>query len=59
MFKAFKEHCERPITWGKYYKLCGGCMLLSMAVTAAMMYRIQKSFNELNESYSSEEDEAE
>ena len=59
MFKAFKEHCERPITWGKYYKLCGGCMLLSMAVTAAMMYRIQKSFNELDESYGSEEDEAE
>ena len=59
MFKAFKEHCERPITWGKYYKLCGVSMLASTVVYAIAMYHFQKSLNELDEFYSSEEDEAE
>lgn len=59
MFKAFKEHCERPITWGKYYKLCGVSMLASIVISAVTMYRFQKSLNELHESYGSEEDEAE
>lgn len=59
MFRAFKEHCERPITWGKLYKLCGGCTLASIAITTVIMYRFQKSLNEVHESYSSEEDEAE
>lgn len=59
MFKAFKEHCERPITWGKYYKLCGVTTLASIVISAVTMYCFQKSLNEVHESYSSEEDEAE
>ena len=59
MFKAFKEHCERPITWGKYYKLCGVTTLASIVIYGVAMYRFQKSLNELHESYGSEEDEAE
>lgn len=59
MFKAFKEHCERPITWGKCYKLYGVITLASIVISAVTMYRFQKSLNELHESYGSEEDEAE
>lgn len=33
MLKKFKEHCGRPITWGKYYKLCGISMLLSTIIS--------------------------
>lgn len=59
MFKAFKKHCERPITWGKYYKLCGVSMLASIVVSAVTLYHFGKSLNDVHESYGSEEDEAE
>lgn len=59
MFKAFKEHCERPITWVSIIKLCGVSMLASIVISAVTMYRFGKSLNEVHESYSSEEDEAE
>ena len=38
MLKKFKEHCGRPITWGKYYKLCGVSTLLSIMFTLGWLY---------------------
>lgn len=34
MLERFKRHYNRPITWGKYYKLCGISMLLSFIFSA-------------------------
>lgn len=34
MFRKFKEHCSRPITFGWYYKVCAICVALSAIIYA-------------------------
>lgn len=39
MLERFKNHCNNPITWGAYYKLCGIGIVASAAVTAAWVIK--------------------
>ena len=39
MLERFKNHCNNPITWGAYYKLCGISFAISAAVTAAWVIK--------------------
>lgn len=42
MMKKFKEHCNRPITWGKYYKLCSISAILSIIFTVGYWIYLTK-----------------
>lgn len=39
MLTKFKNHLNTPITWGKYYKLAGGCFLISLVISAIVMLK--------------------
>lgn len=41
MMERFKKHCETPITWGAYYKVCG-VSLISYAIFVASLYGVSK-----------------
>lgn len=41
MMERFKKHCETPITWGAYYKVCG-ISLISYAIFVASMYGVSR-----------------
>ena len=64
MLKRFKEHCKRPITWGKYYKLCGIMSIITMIYTIIYFIYIglidASGFIEsIEDKFSSKKDEAE
>lgn len=64
MLKKFKAHCNNPITWGSYYKLCGISFLVSLAIGTGMAIKYAYDFKKLdNTTYfineGTEEDEAE
>ena len=48
MFKKFKEHCAKPITWGAYYKLCGICFAASIVTGAAMAIKTHMDIQNYN-----------
>ena len=37
MLKKFKAFCDKPITWGAYFKLCGVALGLSLLTSGAMI----------------------
>lgn len=60
MFRAFKEHCKRPITWGKYYKLCGISFIITMIYTTVyVIYFGLIDVSRFKDKFSSKKDEAE
>lgn len=39
MLERFKNHCNNPITWGAYYKLCGISLAIWAAIIAAWVIK--------------------
>ena len=64
MFRAFKEHCKRPITWGKYYKLCGISFIITTIYTIVYfiyigLIDVSGFVESIKDKFSSKKDEAE
>lgn len=48
MLKKFKDFCDKPITWGGYFKLCGVSLVTSLGIYAISMHNVNKDIEEWN-----------
>ena len=53
MLTKFKNFCSKPITWGDYFKLCGGAFAITCAVYGAsyvyLKYQEHKAYKDAQE----------
>lgn len=56
MFKKFKIHCGKPITYGAYYKICGVALFATLVITVGSVLKMKHYTNDF---YIFEEDDFE
>lgn len=56
MFKKFKIHCRKPITYGAYYKICAVALFATLVITVGSVLKMKHYTDEL---YIFEEDDSE